>query len=439
MYHDTSLAQAARAADPRPKSAVSTGCGVAGLVGLLIWVGVAHHYGMNGPYSALVNLLACGIPMVLWSVLVDKVHLNPSTGLDWSAKKPWRETIDISMTKLAGLWITWAGIALIYGTFRFYWDGGFAFAMWFLGMAAPLVGVLSIPYIIILDRYAVKPKDGCWALGAWLMGLNETIDREAIYVHLRAWGVKTFFVAFMVGFMPMGFEEFVGADWSAMTSNPVALSGWLITFMFTIDMAFATVGYLLTLRPLDSHIRSASPFFMGWVVALACYPPFSLMQNNNPLDYHYGTAEWSFWLGNYPSVMGFYGFILVGLTAIYAWATVAFGIRFSNLTDRGILTHGPYALSRHPAYLSKNIFWFLSTLPFLTTGNMIDAVRTTVMMALVAGLYYWRAKTEEMHLSADPDYLAYSAWMERNAPVPRFFAMLRGKPRQVPAMPATEG
>ena len=44
------------------------------------------------------------------------------------------------------------------------------------------------------------------------------------------------------------------------------------------------------------------------------------------------------------------------------------GPRFSNLTHRGILTHGPYAWSKHPAYLSKNLFWWLSSLPFLATN-----------------------------------------------------------------------
>src|SRR3546814_4558608 len=66
---------------------------------------------MDGPVSAIASVLACGVPMVLWSVLVDKVHRNPSTGIDWSRRRAWRETIDISLTKLAGLWATWALIA----------------------------------------------------------------------------------------------------------------------------------------------------------------------------------------------------------------------------------------------------------------------------------------------------------------------------------------
>ena len=57
------------------------------------------------------------------------------------------------------------------------------------------------------------------------------------------------------------------------------------------------------------------------------------------------------------------GGALLFLTAIYAWATVAFGMRFSNLTYRGILTHGPYRWTRHPAYLSKNLFWWCRRCP----------------------------------------------------------------------------
>jgi hypothetical protein len=87
---------------------------------VLVWIGFARHFGMDGPYSALVNVAACGLPMVAWSLLIDKVHRTPSTGIDWSARQPLRDTPDLSLTKLAGLWVTWTAIAVIYGTGRFY-------------------------------------------------------------------------------------------------------------------------------------------------------------------------------------------------------------------------------------------------------------------------------------------------------------------------------
>ncbi|WNO53960.1 methyltransferase family protein [Stakelama saccharophila] len=438
MFHDLALARRT-AADPRPRSATSTGTGLVGIAGLLVWTTIATYYGMDGPYAALVNVAACGLPMVVWSILVDKVHRRPSTGIDWHAPRKWRETIDISMVKIAGLWLTWAGIAGIYAVSRFYWSfewGAFPFAMWCFERAAPVLVILSVPYIVWLDRYLVAPRDGCWALGAWILGLKQPIVHDAIYNHLRCWAVKAFFLAFMLAIVPPGFGNFVRGDVAGMWRDPVALSNWLITFMFSIDVAFATVGYMLTMKPLDAHIRTANPYAAAWMAALICYPPFTLMGEGEPLDYHPGTSDWTHWFAGHPVLLAAVGATLVALTAIYAWATVAFGLRFSNLTHRGIITNGPYALSRHPAYLSKNLFWLLSTIPVLTLGSWTDAVRATVLMGVVAGVYYWRARTEERHLLADPDYRAYWDWMERNGPVPRLFAWMKGEPR-MPASPTT--
>jgi hypothetical protein len=92
-----------------------------------------------------------------------------------------------------------------------------------------------------------------------------------------------------------------------------------------------------------------------------------------------------------------------------------------NLTYRGVLTNGPYAFTRHPAYLSKNLFWWLVTLPFLaTTHSKVDAVRNTVTLALVSAVYFWRAKTEEKHLlGEDAKYRAYHAWMAEHGLITR--------------------
>ncbi|MGQ3179949.1 MAG: protein-S-isoprenylcysteine methyltransferase, partial [Blastomonas fulva] len=100
--------------DPCPPSAVSHGAGLIGLVGLIGWVLLARHYAWNGPNAALVCCIATGLPMVLWSLLVDKVHLRPSTGLDWAHPSAVKDVIDASMIKLTGLWMTRAGIAAIY-------------------------------------------------------------------------------------------------------------------------------------------------------------------------------------------------------------------------------------------------------------------------------------------------------------------------------------
>lgn len=434
-----------QAADPRPRSAVSSGVGLAGLAGLALWVLVARNFGAlmgglgfpgwperaDGPNAALLGILACGVPMVLWSLFVDKVHRRASTGLDWSLKRPVADVLDTSIIKIAGLWATWAVIACCYVLFRFYWSSekwNFPFAMQvFQYSVLPLV-IVSVPYVVWLDRFMIEPRDGSWHFGAWIAGRNDW-DRDEIFHHVRAWAVKGFFLAFMISILPGGFHNLVNANFAEVVTNPVWLATTLITGMFVIDVQLATVGYLLTMKPLDAHIRTANYYLAGWVAALACYPPFIFLNSGQLIDYNvatHGDQNWSFLMAGNEPMLWLWGGMLVVLTAIYAWATMAFGLRFSNLTHRGILTHGPYAITKHPAYLSKNSFWWLATLPFLVdNGSLTEAVRNTVMLGLVSAIYYWRARTEEKHLMADPDYANYAAWMDRNALVPRFFVRLR--------------
>lgn len=425
-----------------PKSDVSAGTGLAGLAGLSLWLAVCHLWPhivdllalpsprerLIGPNAALMGLVFTALPMVLWSVLVDKVHRRASTGIDWSLRRPIGSIVDVSITKLAGLWATWAIIGAFYGLARWYWDGPYELAMRVLGYAVVPLFLLSIPYVLWLDRVLVNPRDACWHFGAWLMG-REPSDVDQVKIHLRAWAVKGFFTAFMISIVPGGFADFVGRDWGGIASNPVALASLLIVLMFVLDEQIGTVGYILTFKPLDAQIRSATPYLAGWLAALMCYPPFQMMNQGGPLFYESNTSDWAWWLQGKPVLLWIWAGLLVLLTGIYAWATVAFGIRFSNLTYRGVLTNGPYRWSRHPAYLSKNAFWWLSALPFLvTSGSWVDAVRNTVGLAGVSAIYFWRAKTEERHLlGEDAKYREYHAWMEHGPTVTRLLG--RFKPR----------
>ena len=76
-------------------------------------------------------------------------------------------------------------------------------------------------------------------------------------------------------------------------------------------------------------------------------------------------------------------------------------------------------------------------LPMLTTtGLTSDAIRNCCILAVINGVYFWRAKTEEKHLSADPAYVAYAGWMARQGPVARGLRAARRMRRQTQVMPA---
>lgn len=420
------------AADPRPASDISSAVGLVGSLALALWIAFCHFFPdiapalglpadrgrLNGPNAALMGLVVAAVPMVLWSVLVDKVHLRPSTGIDWTLRRPLGEVIDTSITKLAGLWATWTLIGVLYFMGRWYWDDFYRIAMQVLGTVMVPVFFLSVPYVLWLDRRLIQPKDASWHFGAMLVG-REPYDPEQVRIHLRAWAVKGFYTAFMIAIVPGGFKGLVTPDWLPMLTHPVSLTALMMTLMFVFDEQIGTVGYILTMKPLDAQIRSANPFLAGWVAALICYPPFQLMNPNTAplfyLNYTYGDDNWIHFLDGHMGLLWLWAAALIVLTTIYAWATIAFGIRFSNLTYRGVLTNGPYAFSRHPAYLSKNLFWWLQALPFLVTNHSaVDAIRNTFFLCCVNAIYYWRAKTEERHLLVeDPKYRLYSDWMER--------------------------
>ena len=450
-----------RSAPPlrRPESDVSTGVGFAGLAGLFVWIAFCRSYPeiagvlglggglsgergvLSGPYAALAAMLFTAVPMALWSVLIDKVHLRPSTGIDWKQARPIADVLPVSVVKLCGLWATWALLAAFYALARWYWSGNYLFAMEVLTIAILPLVILSVSYVIWIDRYLVEPRDATFQFGAFVLGGGvigrEQWDRGTLAKHWRAWAIKGFFGAFMISILPPGFAQIVESNPAQLIANPVEFVMLLVTLLFVIDVQIGTVGYLLTLRPLDSHIRSGNPFLAGWLAALLCYPPFVwgiIGPNDQILSYEFGTPGWAHWFAGNDTLLWAWGGLLLVLTGIYAWATVVFGIRFSNLTYRGVLTHGPYRFTRHPAYLSKNLFWWASVLPFLVTnGSLADAIRNSVFLLVVNAIYYWRARTEEAHLLAeDPKYRDYHAWMEQHglitAPLARLKRMLSGSP-----------
>ncbi|MEL7445957.1 MAG: DUF1295 domain-containing protein [Pseudomonadota bacterium] len=425
-----------------PKSDVSAGVGLAGLLGLLVWILFCRTYPLtvelfdlpgpravlSGPYAALTAMLFTAGPMAIWSLLVDRVHLRPSTGIDWSLKRSIADVLGVSLVKIAGLWATWILLAALYCLCRWYWDGQYLFAMQVLAWAIVPMVVLSVPYVIWLDRYMVNPRDGTWHFGAMLIG-REVFDGEQVKKHWRAWIIKGFFGAFMISILPGGWQQIVEADLAAIMANPVELGLLMIALLFVVDVQIGTVGYLFTLRPLDAHIRSGNPFLGGWLAALICYPPFvwGVIGHGQVLSYEHNIAGWGHWLAGNSTMLWMWAAWLIFLTAVYAWATVAFGIRFSNLTYRGVLTNGPYRFTRHPAYLSKNLFWWCSVMPFLVTNeSMADAIRNTFFLLAVNAIYYWRARTEEAHLLAeDPKYREYYDWMEENGAITAPLAKLK--------------
>jgi protein-S-isoprenylcysteine O-methyltransferase Ste14 len=164
-----------------------------------------------------------------------------------------------------------------------------------------------------------------------------------------------------------------------------------------VDTLLFTLGYIVEMPALRNRIRSVDPTFFGWAVCLACYPPFN--------DFTGRFLQWQ--SSDFPqfqndAVHFAANISLLAALTVYSWASVALAFKASNLTNRGIVSHGPYALVRHPAYAAKNLAWWIGALPNLyaifASGNLRYGAYALLSLSGWTLLYVLRAITEERHL-----------------------------------------
>jgi len=322
-----------------------------------------------------------------------------------------------ALVRALGLAVTLGIVALAYWLFPEY-HGDFYAPFWqFLQWLFPVVAIGAVPYFWIASRRHGGP-DAYLVLGRLLLGRGwARIDRDLLRAHFLGWAVKAFFLPLMVVYLRNQVDSVVNG-WPADFAWNIPTYRFCFDCSFLVDLLFCVVGYTLTLRMLDTHIRSTEPTPLGWIVALVCYQPFFSVIGNYYLRYESGTI-WDGWLASSPLLLAAWGTLILVLVWIYALATVAFGLRFSNLTHRGIITSGPYALVKHPAYLSKNLSWWMISVPFVATAGWAEALRHCLLLALLNGVYALRAWTEERHLRRDPAYVAYCQWIREHGLVAR--------------------
>lgn len=357
--------------------------------------------------SAMTIMASVATAVCLVDVAWLKVHRSPSTGINWAHNQP---SVRRSAVKYLGLLGSMGFVGGLYWLLPHYRGSTYTTFFHLLALIVPVWLVVAVPYLYWLDRHMLQPHCGYWQMGMALLGRWGLANQRALGQHVLGWLIKGFFFPLMFTYMCNDLIRFMTYD-MAQFSKP-GFQPWfdaLYSLLYFIDVGLVTVGYLLSLRITDTHLRSAEPSMLGWVVALVCYQPFWSVIGPAYLAYE-TNFKWGAWLSAYPVAYTLWGSVILLLTGIYVWATVIFGARFSNLTHRGIITNGPYRYTKHPAYIAKNLSWWLIAIPFMQTG-WAEALRLCALLLLLNGIYWLRAKTEERHLSSDPTYVAYKAWV----------------------------
>ena len=417
----------------RPPSATHPAVALCGLVAFL--ASVTYLYRARPfdqvTYGAMLVIGATALGVFVPDLLWQKIHTRPSAGLTRRPAAPsWRR----SLIKFAGLLGSMGFIAALYWAFPEYHNPSPFYDNYWLLLRTilPVWLVLALPYIFLTDRRMLRPEDGLWQMGRLVTLRWSNLNLWMIRQHLLGWLIKGYFLPLMFTYMCNDLDWLLNYDVGKLTSFKDYYD-FMSSFFYFIDVGLVSMTYLISLRLVDTHIRSSEPTTLGWIVALICYEPFWSLTGRQYLSYE-SDLTWGGWLQNIPLFYDVWGTLILALVFIYAWATVAFGGRFSNLTHRGIITSGPYRLTKHPAYIAKNLSWWLVSVPFIVDGSVGDSLRRCFLLLLVNFVYYLRAKTEEWHLSFDPVYVQYARWMERHGilrfvnRVPVISAMVRYRP-----------
>nr|WKF59492.1 hypothetical protein HUO10_004003 [Paraburkholderia busanensis] len=399
--------------DARPQSATPFSIGLLGIAaGLLtLWL-LRDSTTLDGAARGTFACLAIIATIATYELFVARVYLRPSAGLASRAVRPL--SVARVGARLAALSSVYAGIGALYWLLPEY-HGAFYNPFWSLiRTLAPYVLIVAPFYFAWMDRHQRDVDDAYLVWARLLFRGERPANWRPVREMLAGWMVKAFFLPLMIVYLSTNADH-LDASLTAALNAPFSLATFRFMYdlSFAMDLMFGTVGYLCTLRILDTHVRSAEPTALGWLVALICYQPFWSLISNQYIHYE-GSMFWDNWLISLPLLRIVWGTVIVALLLCYALATISFGLRFSNLTNRGIITSGPYRFTKHPAYIAKNLSYWMIAVPFIEPLGWRAAVMHCFALAMVNMLYFLRAKTEEKHLMNDPDYRTYAEWIAKN-------------------------
>ena len=285
--------------------------------------------------------------------------------------------------------------------------------IWVFYLVASLYIILLVPYYLsypqaskarLTLRYLKKTTSGSSLIQAEEITAFKAIIVKLFFIPLMlVW--LTNHVVNMTNNLANSFENIALVSTDFLSFFNTHFFWTAFSLILFVDVLFFTLGYLVETPFFKNTIKSVEPTIIGWAVVILCYPPFNTMTSN--FISWYSTDFPSF--AN-PAVHITLNIVILILMAIYASASWALWLKASNLTNRGIVTTGPYKYVRHPAYICKNVAWLIGGIPMIyvaASSNELSLVSVCIWLGSWAYIYYLRAITEENHLSTDPDYIAY--------------------------------
>ncbi|MDA5095230.1 hypothetical protein O2N63_14170 [Aliiroseovarius sp. KMU-50] len=373
-------------------------------------------------------ILSLFLVLAFYELVFLKIHNSAGTGLRFDPRNFSNSAYQMDYgVKMVGLVATLALLTAFYTVADLYKDEWYAPFFTTLSDYWALFLFVIFANVTLSHFSMVRPRDGIWHLGYMLLSLGRgDIDYDKISAHMLSLCVKGFFTPLMYCYLVYDWDYLQGIDLGAFSGFP-SVYEFMYRFFFFADLSLVVVGYAFAARFLNSQIRWTESTMLGWVVCILCYAPFWQMFSRQYFDYFSPSYTWGNWLWEYPVLYGIWGTTILALLAIYTMGTMRMGLRFSNLTYRGVSYGFPFNLTKHPQYISKNATWWLIEIPFIA-ADVVTGLSNCLSLAGVNCIYYLRAKCEERCLRPSPSYRAYERHIAEHGLIARIGKRLK-KPR----------
>jgi protein-S-isoprenylcysteine O-methyltransferase Ste14 len=386
--------------------------------------------------------ICCDLPitttklaLILIAVVTVLMHAVELAQAHWHNTP--RPTIPLSttMTNASIRWFgTMTGLVLVlfaWWLFTEYRDPIYRPLFDSLPLLLAVIPVITAICIFYTEWRLGPAENPGWQYWSLLRGRTQNIDWRFVRDDLIGVAVKGFFfpinfvdlIYYLTAVRKVGFPG-ASATWPQIVNYAMAAFGLVM-------IAALIPGYMFGSRLFGTQIRKIDHSLFGWVVTLCCYPPllgavFYNWLNYAPVTQNGSPEPWVSAFSHIPALFYVVGGAIIITEIFHCWGEAAFNLRSSNLSNRGIITNGPYRFCKHPVYVAKCIGWFLVWLPF-QNETALQYLRNVLLFLGVCGIYFMRGLAEEKLLSSDPNYVAYALWIDEHG----IFARLG---RAMPAM-----
>jgi protein-S-isoprenylcysteine O-methyltransferase Ste14 len=337
-------------------------------------------------------VLAITFFTTFWMFAVELLRRDWQSVKETKVKVSIRTTINNIVTKYLGILL---GICLI---FFMYWlipeyalpkytnaisEAKYLFLPFFLPLSLLLV---------IVTEFVLGPKhDGTYQFGLLVKMQPEKIDWKIFKDGVFEWLVR-------LVFLTLNFTTSVALVNTYRQVNFFQVSDF-ITFVVSFEnilLLFIILailpGYVFSSRLINTDVRKVDTTWFGWVITLVCYAPFFQPIFNQVLNYspsvtvHNGSPVWVSLTQSIPTLMFVIAFLILFFELVHLWGEAIIGVRSSNLTNRGIITTGPFAFTKHPVYVAKCFSWALMVMPFINSTDFLDSFRLGILFLINCGI-----------------------------------------------------